>query len=80
MWELLVITLLSGEEMHIAPRHIVSMIEARHADDPGKHYTKEVRCIIQLVDNKTVTTAEECDSIEHRLREMVDHKIEELRK
>ena len=80
MWELLVITLLSGEEAHISPRHIVSIVEARSADDPGKHYTNKVRCIIQLVDNRTFTTAEECGSIEARLREMSERRIEEMRK
>lgn len=80
MYELLVITLLSGEEAHISPRHIVSIIEARNADDPGKHYTNKVRCIIQLVDNRQVTTAEECDSVEARLQEMTKKRIEELRK
>jgi hypothetical protein len=70
VWELLAITLLSGDEIKIAPRYIVSIIEARAADDPGKHYTDRVRCIITLVDNKTITTEEECDSIERRLHEM----------
>lgn len=73
------ITLLSGEEMHVSPRHIISLIEARHADDPGKHYTAAVRCIVTLEGNKTVTTAEECDSIEERLKAMASNRIKELR-
>ena len=80
MWELLAITLLNGSEAHIAPRHIISIIEARHADDPGKHYTDKVKCIIQLSDNKTLTTEEDCGSIEKRLQELAQKRIEELRK
>ena len=80
MWELLTITLLNGSEMHIAPRYIVSIIEARQADDPGKHYTDRVRCIITLIDNKIVTTEEECDDIERRLHELAERRIKELRK
>jgi hypothetical protein len=79
VWELLTITLLNGSEMHVAPRYIVSIIEARTADDPGKHYTDKVRCIITLIDNKIVTTEEECDSVEKRLRELTDKRIQEMR-
>jgi hypothetical protein len=80
VWELLTITLLNGSQMAIAPRYIVSVIEARQADDPGKHYTEKVRCIVTLIDNKTITTEEECDSIEARLKEMAERRIKELRK
>ena len=80
VWELLVITMLTGEEAHVAPRHIVSIIEARNADDPGKHYTARVRCVISLDDGKQITTAEECDSVEERLRKMPEKRIEEMRK
>ena len=74
------ITMLTGEVADIAPRHIVSIIEARSADDPGKHYTARVRCVISLIDGKQLTTEEECDTIEARLAEMSKRRIQEMRK
>ena len=74
------ITMLTGEEAHVSPRHIVSIIEARHADDPGKHYTAKVRCVISLDDSKQLTTTEECDDIEKRLQEMAERRLKDLRR
>lgn len=80
MWELLIVTLLTGSEAHLNPREIVSMIEAREADDPGKHYTAAVRCVVSMTDGKQITTVEECDHIEVRLHEMAARRIQEMRK
>ena len=80
MWELLAITMLNGEVADVAPRHIVSIIEAQDADDPGKHYTHKVHCVITLVTGKSITTEEECDDIEKRLSEIADRRIKEMRK
>lgn len=78
--EFLVIMTLDGREIHMNPRHIVSISEAKQADDPGKHYTDDVRCVISLVDGAHVTTKEECDDIERRLQEIMSARIRELRK
>ncbi|HEY7415607.1 MAG TPA: hypothetical protein VH593_10470 [Ktedonobacteraceae bacterium] len=80
MLELLVIVLLSGQEAHVNPRHIVSMVEAKDADDPGKHYTADVRCVITTIDGKNLSTREECDAIEIRIREIVEKRMKEIRK
>jgi hypothetical protein len=79
VWEFLVITLLSGEEAHLAPSHITSIIEARQADDPSKHFTDKVRCIIYIDNGRQYTTSEECDSIEARLNKMAKKRIEQMR-
>jgi uncharacterized protein YlzI (FlbEa/FlbD family) len=70
MYELLIITMLNGEQAHVAPHHIVSVTEARSGDDPGKHYAKEVKCVITLTTGRSISTAEDCDSVEARLREI----------
>ena len=80
MLELLIIVTMSGQEAHVNPRHIVSMIEAKLADDPGKHYTDAVRCVITTIDGARITTREECDDIEKRLREIVNKRLQDLRK
>lgn len=80
MWELLVLVTLDGREISVSPRHIVSIAEAKQADDPGKHYTDKVRCVISVSDGTHVTTEEECESIEQRLQEMAARRIQELRK
>jgi uncharacterized protein YlzI (FlbEa/FlbD family) len=80
MLELLIVQMLNGGDIHINPREIVSMVEARAADDPGKHYTDKVKCIINLTNGKTITTEEDCDHIEERLRAIVAKRIEEMRK
>lgn len=70
MMEFLVIMTLDGREVFLNPRHIVSIAEARQADDPGKHYTNAVRCVLSLDDGKNVSTAEECENVEKRLLEL----------
>jgi hypothetical protein len=79
VWELLLLTLLDGREAYVAPRQIVSITEAKNADDPGKHFAKEVKCVISMTDGKIFTTAEDCDAIERRLRVMAEERIKELR-
>jgi uncharacterized protein YlzI (FlbEa/FlbD family) len=80
VWELLIITLLDGREAHINPREIVSIMEAKEAEDPGKHFTSEVKCVVSMTDGKMITTKEDCDNIDARLHEMVKRHIRELRK
>lgn len=80
MLELLVIMTLDSREIFVNPRHIVSVAEARKADDPGKHYTNAVRCVISLVDGTHISTAEECDSVERRLRDIAEKRLKEIRK
>ena len=66
---LLVIVLLSGTEVRINPREITALVTARDADDTAKHYTAEVRCVVQMANRKEYTTKEECSSIELRIPE-----------
>jgi hypothetical protein len=80
VWELLLLVLLDGREAYVAPRQIVSITEAKDADDPGKHFTRKVKCVISMTDGKIFSTAEDCDAIEQRLRELADKRIKELRK
>jgi hypothetical protein len=71
--------LLDGREAHVNPRQIVSITDAKDADDVGKHYTEKVKCVVSMTDGKMFTTAEDCDDIEKRLHEMVEQRIKELR-
>jgi hypothetical protein len=80
MMEFLVIMTLDGREVFANPRHIVSIAEARQADDPGKHYTDDVRCVISLVDGAHISTREECDDVERRLHTIMEERLKELRK
>ena len=79
MWELLLVILLDGREVYVNPREIVTITEAQQADDPGKHYTDRVRCVISMSDGKVTTTAEECEHIEERLHELSVKRLRELR-
>lgn len=67
---LLTILLLSGTEAHLNVQEVVAIIQARDADDPMKHYTDDVRCVIQMSNREEYTTKEECKSIEKRLNEI----------
>ena len=67
---LLIIVLLSGSTVHINPRAITSLFEARNADDKAKLYSPDVRCIVDLANDQEYTTQEECSSIERRITEM----------
>lgn len=64
---LLVIVLLTGTEVHINPRAITALLQAREADNPMKTYAPEVRCIVRMANNQEYTTQEECSSIENRI-------------
>jgi uncharacterized protein YlzI (FlbEa/FlbD family) len=66
----LIVMLLDGREAHVNPREIVSLTEARDADDPGKHFTSKVNCVMSMTDGKQLTTTEDCDDIAKRLEEM----------
>jgi uncharacterized protein YlzI (FlbEa/FlbD family) len=80
VWELLLLILLDGREAYVAPRQIVSIAEAKDADDPGKHYTDKVKCVVSMTDGKIYAVAEECDEIEKRLHEIGERRIKEFRK
>jgi len=66
MW-LIVIVLLNGSEVRLNPSEIVSMVEARDANDPLKRYTPDVRCIVTTTNGVEYATREECTAIEDRL-------------
>lgn len=66
----LVIVLLTGTEAHLNVLEISAILQARDADDQMKHYTAEVRCIVQMSNHKEYTTAEECSSVEKRLSDI----------
>jgi hypothetical protein len=80
MWALLVVMLLNGTEVHLNPSEIVSLIEARAADDQAKHYTADVRCIVTTTDRREFTTREDCQDIERRLLAMAKARTQEMRK
>jgi uncharacterized protein YlzI (FlbEa/FlbD family) len=76
----LIIVLLDGREVDLNPRHIVSVAEAKEADDVGKHFTEKVKCVVSTVDGKFYATAETCDEIEQHLRAIAEKRIQEMRK
>jgi uncharacterized protein YlzI (FlbEa/FlbD family) len=78
--EFLIIVLLDGREVDLNPRHIVSVAEAKDADDPAKHFTDKVKCVVSMVDGKFYATAETCDEIEQKLRAIAEKRIQEMRK
>lgn len=79
MLDFLILVLLDGRIVDLNPRHIVSVAEAKDADDPGKHFTDKVRCVVSMVDGKFYSTAESCDDIEKKLRDIADKRIKEMR-
>jgi ketosteroid isomerase-like protein len=80
VWELLLLTLLDGRTAYVAPRQIVSISDAKDAEDPGRHFTAKVKCVVSMTDGKIFTTVEDCDAIDARLREMAERRIQEMRK
>jgi hypothetical protein len=80
MWELLVLVMLDGREAYVNPRQIISIVEAKDADDKGNHYTNRVKCVVTTVDGAKITTEEECDSISQRLMELAEKRLKEMRK
>jgi uncharacterized protein YlzI (FlbEa/FlbD family) len=78
--EFLILMLLDGREAYVNPRQIASITEAKNSDEPGRHYTDKVKCVISMADGKIFSVAEECDSIEQRLRKIIEKRIEEMRK
>jgi ketosteroid isomerase-like protein len=78
--ELLLLVMLDGRITYLNPREIVSVTEAKDADDPGKHYTDKVKCVVSMTDGKVFSTEETCEHIEERLREIVEKRIREMRK
>lgn len=72
--------LLDGREAYVAPRQIVSITDAKYAEDPGHHYTDKVKCVVSMTDGKVFTTVEDCDTIEQRLHELAEKRIKEMRK
>lgn len=69
---LLVVVLLSGIEVRLNPHEIVALVEARKAEDKLKHYAPEVRCVVEATNGRSITTREECSSIEKRLQAIKD--------
>lgn len=67
---LLVVVLLTGQEVHLNPNEIVALIQAREHADPLKHYAPEVRCVVETTGRHEYTTQEECVSIERRLDDL----------
>jgi hypothetical protein len=63
------IVLHSGEggPVMIAPDAVVSL--RGPAGDENKHFSKNVRCLLNLSDGKFVTVMETCDEVVRRLRE-----------
>jgi hypothetical protein len=77
--EFLIIVLLDGRVVDLNPRQIVSIAEAKDADDPAKHFTDKVNCVVSMVDGKFYATAESCDDIEKKLRDIAERRIKEMR-
>lgn len=67
---LLIIVLLSGQQVLLNPNEIVSLIEARKASDPLKRYAPEVRCVVYTTGDQEYATKEECNSIQRRLDDL----------
>lgn len=67
---LLVLHMVDGRELIIAPAQITTMHEARSDDDPRRDLTKGIRCAIMLTDGKYVSVVEECHDIKQRIEEM----------
>jgi hypothetical protein len=61
--ELLLLHTLDGRVIYVSPLHIVSVGEARIE---GK-LSRDVNCVVNLVDGKFVTVIESCTQIKDRL-------------
>jgi hypothetical protein len=62
--ELLLLHTLDGRVIYVSPLHIVSVGEARIE---GK-LSRDVNCVVNLVDGKFVTVIESCTQIKESLR------------
>jgi hypothetical protein len=61
--ELLLLHTLDGRAVYVSPLHIVSVGEARIE---GK-LSRDVNCVVNLVDGKFITVIESCTQIKDRL-------------
>jgi len=62
--ELLLLHTLDGRTVYVSPLHIVSVGEARIE---GK-LSRDVNCVVNLVDGKFVTVIESCTQIKEALK------------
>lgn len=71
MIELLTLMTLDGREVHVNPRHIISIIETRRSDDdPQKLMAPGIRCVVTTIGGGRIATKEECSDVERRLERM----------
>jgi uncharacterized protein YlzI (FlbEa/FlbD family) len=70
--QLIVFQTLDGRDVHVNPKHVVSISEPSEDRDPKeKLLTDKVHCVINLTNGTKVSVAENCDSVRRRLEENV---------
>lgn len=68
--ELVVFQTIDGRDVHINPKHVVSISETSETRDPGeKLLSDKVHCVINLSNGTKVSVGEHCDLVRHRLEE-----------
>lgn len=68
--QFIVFQTIDGRDVHINPKHVVSLSETNEARDPSeKLLTDKVHCIINLINGTKVSVADNCDVVRRRLEE-----------
>jgi hypothetical protein len=68
--QFIVFQTIDGRDVHINPKHVVSVSETNEARDPSeKLLTDKVHCIINLSNGTHVSVADNCDVVRRRLED-----------
>jgi hypothetical protein len=68
--QFIVFQTIDGRDVHINPKHVVSVSETSEARDPSeKLLADKVHCIINLSNGTHVCVADNCDVVRRRLEE-----------
>lgn len=68
--QFIVFQTIDGRDVHINPKHVVSVSETNEARDPrDRLLSDKVHCIINLTNGTHVSVADSCDVVRRRLEE-----------
>jgi hypothetical protein len=65
--ELIVLRTVDGRDVHVNPRHVVSLME-KIEKQSNKVLSDNVQCVVGLLDGKFISAAESCDSVRRKLQ------------
>lgn len=68
MIEFILLHTLDGRDVFVNAANVTMIGEARADTDPQKKLVGKVHCVVNMVDGKFVTVAEQCDAMRQRLK------------